>query len=247
MAVVQSVHRAFAILRALSSGPLGVTEVSQRVGLPKSTVARLLAALDEEGAVRQNQVAGRYSLDDGLLDLAGEISGNRNLLAVARSHLLDLVDVIGETSGIGVREGREIYYADHVEFDSQVQIRNWTGEHAALHLVPSGLVFLAHMKIEEVDAYLDDTLEAVTPQSEVDPVKIRQRLGQIRRVGYCWVYQEFAEGLNSVAAPVFNARGEVMAALHVHGPAYRFPDPEQTHDLGILLVATCERMTRQLG
>ena len=53
MAVVQSVHRAFAILRALSSGPLGVTEVSQRVGLPKSTVARLLAALDEEGAIRQ--------------------------------------------------------------------------------------------------------------------------------------------------------------------------------------------------
>jgi len=90
-------------------------------------------------------------------------------------------------------------------------------------------------------------LEAATPQSEVDPVKIRQRLGQIRRVGYCWVYQEFAEGLNSVAAPVFNTDGEVIAALHVHGPAYRFPDPEQTHDLGILLAATCERMTRQLG
>ena len=95
MAIVQSVHRAFAILRALSSGPLGVTEVSQRVGLLKSTVARLLAALDEEGAVRQGQAGGRYSLDDGLLDLAGEITGNRNMLAVARSHLLDLVDSIG--------------------------------------------------------------------------------------------------------------------------------------------------------
>ena len=247
MAVVQSVHRAFAILRALSSGPLGVTEVSQRVGLPKSTVARLLAALDEEGAVRQGQAGGRYSLDDGLLDLAGEIGGNRTLLAVARSHLLDLVDSIGETSGIGVREGREIYYADHVEFDSQVQVRNWTGEHAPLHLVPSGLVFLAHMKTEEVDAYLDETLEVTTAQSEADPVKIRQRLEQIRRVGYCWGHQEFAEDLNSMAAPVFNAKGNLVAALHVHGPAYRFPDPEQTHDLGILLAATCERMTLQLG
>jgi DNA-binding IclR family transcriptional regulator len=103
------------------------------------------------------------------------------------------------------------------------------------------------MKTEEVDAYLDETLEARTAQSEVDPVKIRQRLGQIRRVGYCWGYQEFAEGLNSVAAPVFNTRGDMIAALHVHGPAYRFPDPEQTHDVGILLNATCARMTLQLG
>jgi IclR family pca regulon transcriptional regulator len=103
------------------------------------------------------------------------------------------------------------------------------------------------MKTEEVDAYLDEALEVTTAQSEVDPVKIRQRLGQIRRVGYCWGHQEFAEDLNSMAAPVFNARGNMVAALHVHGPAYRFPDPEQTHDLGILLAATCERMTLQLG
>ena len=67
MPVVQSVHRAFSILRALASGPLGVTEVSDRVGLPKSTVARLLAALEEEGAVPQEHAGGRNSLDDGIL------------------------------------------------------------------------------------------------------------------------------------------------------------------------------------
>ena len=247
VAVVQSVHRAFSILRALASGPLGVTEVSDRVGLPKSTVARLLAALEEEGAVRQEHAGGRYSLDDGILDLAAEISGDRNLVAVARPHLLDLVDSIGETSGIGVRDGREIYYADHVVVDSQVQVRNWTGEYAPLHLVPSGLVVLAHLKSDDLDAYLDQSLEIATPRSEVDPTRIRQRLGEVRRVGYCWVYQEFADGLNSVAAPVFGASGEVIAALHVHGPAYRFPDPERTHDLGIQLAAACDRMSRQLN
>ncbi|MCS5687910.1 MAG: IclR family transcriptional regulator [Actinomycetota bacterium] len=246
MAVVQSVHRAFAILRALSSGSMGVTEVSQRVGLPKSTVARLLAALDEEGAVRQERPGGRYSLDEGLLDLAGEVSGDRNLIAVARSHLLDLVDSIGETAGIGIRDGREVYYADHVMFDGEVQVRNWTGEHAPLHLVPSGLVFLAHMTSDELDAYLEGPLAMTTQHSQVSPSQIRQRLGQVRRVGYCWGYQEFAEGLNSVAAPVFNSRGEVIAALHVHGPAYRFPDPERTHDLGMTLGSACERMSLQL-
>ncbi|MCQ3808891.1 MAG: hypothetical protein KTV16_16725, partial [Acidimicrobiia bacterium] len=55
-------------------------------------------------------------------------------------------------------------------------------------------------------------------------------------LGYAWVYEEFAEGINSVAAPIIEADGTVEAALHIHGPAYRFPNPEHTHDLGNLVI-----------
>ena len=246
VAVVQSVHRAFSILRALASGPLGVTEVSDRVGLPKSAVARLLAALEEEGAVRQEHAGWRYSLDDGILDLAAEISGDRTLVAVARPHLLDLVDSIGETSGIGVRDGREIYYADHVEVDSQVQVRNWTGEYAPLHLVPSGLVVLSHFSEGALDHYLMGDLATTSPKSVSDPSEIRARLSKVRRDGCVWGFEEFAEGLNSVAAPVYGKTGEVAATLHVHGPAYRFPKEDEKNALESRLIEMCRELGRHL-
>ena len=68
---VQSIERAFALLRALATAPYGVTELADQVELPKSTVARLLSALETEGAVAQDELGGEYRLGDGLLDIAG--------------------------------------------------------------------------------------------------------------------------------------------------------------------------------
>ena len=141
---VQSIERAFAILRALAIGPVGVTELADRVELPKSTVARLLSALEDEGVVNQTETGGEYRLGEGLLDLAGATQPGRNLVATARPHLIELSEETGEATGISVLDGREVYYLDHVETESDVQVRSWTGESAPLHAVPSGLAILAH-------------------------------------------------------------------------------------------------------
>ncbi|HKZ24386.1 MAG TPA: helix-turn-helix domain-containing protein, partial [Acidimicrobiia bacterium] len=84
---MQSVERAFAILRALAMAPGGVTELSDRVDLPKSTVARMLATLLEQGAVEQPEAGGAYRLGVSIADLAGGASVIANLVAVAKPHL----------------------------------------------------------------------------------------------------------------------------------------------------------------
>jgi len=229
---VQSIERAFTILRALSVGPLGVTELAERVDLPKSTVARLLSALDDQGAVTQDDTGGEYRLGEGLLEIAGATQPGRNLVATARPHLIELVEATGETAGISVLDGRSVYYLEHVEAEGDVQVRDWTGENAPLHAVPSGLVMLAHFSQRRLDKYLSGELAAITPWTIVDPDAIRERLVAIRSLGYAWVHEEFAEGINSVAAPVFDANGKVDTAIHVHGPAYRFPNPDRAHDVG---------------
>ncbi|NIR39334.1 MAG: IclR family transcriptional regulator [Actinobacteria bacterium] len=244
---VQSIERAFAILRALAIGPVGVTDLAERVKLPKSTVARLLSALEEEGAVTQTESGGEYRLGEGLVDIAGATQPGRNLVATARPHLRELSAEAGETTGISVLDGREVYYLDHVESKSDVQVRNWTGESAPLHAVPSGLAILAHRPEAEVDEYLTGPLEASTRWTMCDAGAIRERLEQIRSLGYVWVYEEFAEGINSVAAPFFEPDGTVEAALHIHGPAYRFPDPDRTHDLGMMVIHAAERMAESLA
>ena len=244
---VQSIKRSFALLRALAVGPVGVTELAERVDLPKSTVARLLASLEEERAVEQTEAGGEYRLGPGLIDLAGSAPRGRNLVAAARPHLLELAESIDEVAGLSVIDGVKVYYLDQTESSSNIQVRDWTGEYAPLHAVPSGLVILAHQPHSVLEEYLAGPLDPCTSWTMTDPGELRDRLEQVRSIGYAWVYEEFAEGINSVAAPIFESDGSVEAALHVHGPAYRFPNPDDTHDQGMALIEAARRLSLQLS
>ncbi|MYL08142.1 MAG: IclR family transcriptional regulator [Acidimicrobiia bacterium] len=244
---VQSVERAFLLLRTLAQGPLGVTDLAERVDLPKSTVARLLSALEAETAVEQVEAGGAYRVGPGLIDIAGAVPAGRNLITAARPHLLELTDSLGEAAGLSVIDHGKVYYLDQTQISSDIQIRDWTGEYSPLHAVSGGLVMLAYLPADQLEEQLAQPLEACTPRTLIDPGAIRDRLAQIRSLGYSWVYEEFVEDLNSVAAPVLNDEGGPLAAIHVHGPAYRFPDPDMAHDHGLAVVAAANRLAAQLS
>ena len=128
MSTVQSVERAFAVLQSLASGPAGVSEVAERCGLPKSTVARLLSTLVEVGAVEQSDALGVYGLGSVLIDLASAASPGNSLISITHPHLVDLVAQTGEAAGLSMLDGFEVYYYDQVDGDHEVQVRDWTGE-----------------------------------------------------------------------------------------------------------------------
>jgi DNA-binding IclR family transcriptional regulator len=222
---VQSITRAFAVLSALADGPIGVTEVAQRVGLPKSTAARLLTALWHEGAVEQEPGGTRYRLGPRIADFAMRHVPTRDLVAVARPPLAELATAVGEVAGISVPDGRVVHYVDQVGTAHQVQVRDWTGSRVPMHAVPSGQVMLAALPSDALDRFLGAGLEAFTPATIVDAAALRERLAAVRSAGHAWVRDEFAEGIASVAAPVTGPDGAVVAAIHVHGPSYRFPAP----------------------
>lgn len=240
---VQSIERAFLILRALSTGALGVTDIADRTGLAKSTVSRLLSALETEGAIEQLEAGGTYRLGAALGDLAGASAPGRNLVASARPLLLELTDATGETSGLSTLDDRTVYYLDHVNSEDDVQVRDWTGEHAPLHSVPSGLVILAHSSIEFVRNYLLSDLEKTTDITVTDPTEITQRLETARNDGYAWIRDEFASGITSVAAPVRDASGRVDAALHIHAPSYRFPAPGAEAEIADRVVEAARKLS----
>lgn len=246
MAGVQSIERAFAILRALAVGPTGVTDLAERINLPKSTVSRLLSALEAEGAVAQDHSGGDYRLGSSLADLIGANASGSHLVSAARPHLLDLAELTNETAGVAMLDGLEVYYLDHVESEHDVQVRNWTGERAPLHAVPSGLVILAAASTSFVEAFLNGPRTRFTPSTVVDPDVIRARIAQARARGHEWVLEEFSLGINSVAAPIVDVDGQVRSALHVHGPSFRFPGERDAAQIGELLTDTAERLSDQL-
>ena len=85
----------------------------------------------------------------------------------------------------------------------------------------------------------------MTQSTLTSAVELQERLTQVRSAGYVWVYEEFAEGINSVAAPVFGPDG-VVAALRVHGPTYRFPNPDRSHDIGLRVAEAAHQLSEQL-
>jgi DNA-binding IclR family transcriptional regulator len=220
--VVQSLERAFAILDEVARRPAGVTAIAERVQLPKSTVARLLATLEDVDAVERFEGA-RWRIGPGVEALTAAVSPERSLIASARPYLVDLVAELGEDAGLGLPDGNEVLYVDQVESDNPVQVRDWTGTRAPMHAVPSGLVLLAEWPDDALEAYLRGGLAALTQRTLTDQARLRRRLVEVRHAGCAWGLEEFAEGIDSVAAPIRDARGKAVAAIHVHGPSYRFP------------------------
>lgn len=243
---VQSIERAFAVLSALVDGPIGVTAVAEQVDLPKSTAARLLASLAREGAVEQIPGGTSYRLGARIVSLASGVIPTRGLIALARPVLVDLASATGEAAGLSVLDGFLVRYIDQVDTGHQVLVRDWTGSRLPIHAVSSGQVFLAHMAPSVVDRFLLGPLERFTPRTLVEPAALNERLRRIQLDGYVWGRDEFAEGINSVAAPIADAAGNVTAAVHVHGPAYRFPKAGAEREIAQRVLSAAGRISTRL-
>ena len=243
--MVQSLERAFAILDEVSRRPAGVTDIADRVRLPKSTVARLLATLEDVEAVERFE-GSRWRIGPGVSALTAAVSPERTLISVVQPVLTDLVAELGEDAGLGLPDGNEILYVAQAMSDNPVQVRDWTGTRAPMHTVPSGLVLLAEWPDDAREAYLAGELAALTRRTTTDPARLRKRLIEVRKAGFAWGLEEFAEGIDSVAAPLRDARGNAIAAIHVHGPAYRFPRAGTEPEVASAVVEAAARVSRLL-
>jgi len=243
---VQSIERAFAVLAALRDGPIGVTDVADRVALPKSTAARLLGSLAREGVVEQVPGETRYRLGPKIVTLAAGVRPTRSLIAIARPDLIELAATADEVAGLSVPDGFLAHYVDQVDSPHPVGVRDWTGTRIPMHAVSSGLVLLAHVLPRDLDRFLAESLQRFTAQTLTDPVLVRRRIRRTQQDGFAWTRDEYADGISSVAAAIANEDGEVVAAVHVHGPSYRFPKRGTEDAITAGVVATAARITERL-
>ncbi|MEE9414810.1 MAG: IclR family transcriptional regulator [Acidimicrobiales bacterium] len=246
MSSVQSVDRAFSLLEAISRRPSGISELSRELDLATSTVARLLDTLEKLSAVeRTNQ--GLFRIGSSILTMAASVDPARNITAVAQTHLVDLVEQLGEVAGLSIEVGYDVHYVTQVDSPNEVQVRDWTGERLPMHVVSSGLVFLAHWDETDLESFLERKLDQFTPDSINDPVELHRRIEQVRKDGFAWTHDELAVGLSSLAAPIYGVAGTIIGALHCHGPSYRFPIAGQEAWITAQVVDRTNRISASLG
>jgi len=249
MATVESVARALKIMiiESLAMSPAGLSETARRVDLPKSTVARLLSTLEDLEAVERDDDGRTYRLGPMVQRMSTAAGGPAQFAGFARPYLEELTETIGEAAGVSIPDGYEVHYIDQTDAKHPVQVRNWTGELIPMHAVSSGLAIMAYWPDEETNRFLNRELERFTAHSVTDPEDIRVRLLQTRERGHVWVHEEFVEGINSVAAPVLERGGLATGAIHVHGPAYRFPGEEEENKIGDAVADAARRLSEAMA
>ena len=245
---VEAVVRAFDILNTISVHPngIGITEIARQTNLHKSTVARLLATLEQIQVVERLPNSSKVQVCAAFTANLIQASNPQTLISLARPYLVELSRLTAEDAGLAVPDGDQAYYVAQVSSDQVVQVRDWTGSRFPLHTVSAGKLFLAHRSEAEQTLYLAQPLATYTKNTITNPDELRHSLSEIRRSGVSWIFDEFAEGLSAVAAPIFGRAGEVVAALSIYGPSYRFPDPKKQEMITQHLQEKSQHLTQRL-
>nr|HID13806.1 IclR family transcriptional regulator [Anaerolineae bacterium] len=246
---LQSVDRAITILKTLgdTTSDLGVTDLSQRLGLPKSTVHRLLTALERGGLVEQDPETGKYRLGVDLVRLAGVVLKRMDLQQVAQPYLHSLAEACKETVNLSILTDDD-KVINIASFPSPRLVLNvgWIGREMLPHSVSSGKALLAYLPEQRVERILAAGLPRFTKQTITDPIRLKEELAQIRRQGYAIAREELEEGLSAVAAPIMNHEGHVVAVISVSGPSFRLAE-ERLVELAEMTREAAKAVSHQLG
>jgi IclR family KDG regulon transcriptional repressor len=246
---VQSVERTIAILKSFSQEKpeRGVNELSQELGLHKSTVSRLMITLERGGLLSRDPETKRYRLGVDLIGMAAQVVSYMDVRQVARPFLRQLAEACQETVNLSVLDtGQIVNLEQFVPPTRQVKNIGWVGRRMRPHCTAAGKVLLAYLPQDELDRTLQGGLEKFTPHTITNPHQLQQELMRVRTLGYAISQEELEEGLNVVAAPIYDHTGQVTASASVAGPAYRITS-KLLPELTTRLMDTTAKISERLG
>ena len=246
---LSSVRNAARLLRAFAptDRDLGVSELATRLALPKSSVHRLLTALAAEGLVERTPPNGRYRLGLRLYELGAIVSSHLDLHEVVSPYLDDLRNRTGETVHVSILDAGEVVYVERRESSHTLRIFRRVGHRNHAHCTSSGKVLLAWLPADERRRiYAEHGLPPHTPQTITDPERLEEELVRVRERGYAENINESELGASSVAAPIRDVSGSVIAAIAIAAPSARF-SRESMRRFASEVVTAAERISSHLG
>lgn len=246
----QTVVRAFDILYCFTEDdpPLSVAEVARRVGLNRTTTHRLLATLEHCRAVQRSASGSHFSLHPHLLQFASIVLKSSDLRTVAQDPMARLWEKTGETVALHVRDrlSRIVFMQMESRHDLKVTYPRM-GEEIPLNLGAPSKAILAFLSEEEVQTFLDiGELTGTTEASITDVPSLVSEIETTRARGYSLSFEERRKGVASIAAPIFDAGGSVIAALNVIGPKIRI-DGDTVEEFASLVRETAQEISGRLG
>lgn len=217
---IQVLGKAFAILEYLSqnSQPKGPTEIAQALQISKTTVHRVLSSLHALGYI-EKQDGGTYRIGVKLVEMASHHINNLELQTEARPILNELHADLQMVVHLGILDGWDVVYVEKMDILPNIRLYAQIGVRVPAYCSSLGKCLLASLSGEELEyLFAENTLEQHTPSTIVTPQEIKQHLRKVRAQGWAMDNEEYVLGNRCIAAPVFDYRGETIAAVSASGP-----------------------------
>lgn len=226
--------------------PIGVGDLSRRLGLPKSTVQRTVTALEACGFTYRAGTPAKWSLTLKVFQIGSRAMRGFDVTTVSAPFLSRLRDETRESVSLVLRDGYRTVIAEHLESPEPVRAHAETGTAFPMNCTSAGKVFLAAADEEFVEEFLSRPLEGLTPRSITDPEQLRADIRRTARRGYGVNVEESRPGIVTVAAAIRGSGGHAVAALVLAAPSARLPG-SRAGSYGERVRETAEAISAKLG
>jgi len=241
---IRAVERALDVLMCFTNQTpeLSMTQISEMVGINKSTVHRLLATLEGKRFVERDAVTGVYRPGIRLVQLTSLTLEQNDLRRLAAPFLHNLCDQFRENVNLAVLDDTDVVYLNVIEGTQRVKLAAASGQRLPAFCTASGKAILAFLPEEKLRDILDHGLTKFTKNTITSEEAFLENLRHTREQGYAISEQEFEDGINAIAAPICH---QPIGSVSIAGPAYRLTR-ERMIELGPDLLKTTNDISKEV-
>lgn len=247
---VPAVNKALDILEAITGsrdGWMGVSELSQLLDMPKSTIHSILNTMRVRGYIEQDPVTRKYGLGVRHVELGSAYRARAQPFELFPTIARQINRECDETVYLAVLDGKDVVYLAKVESSLPLRMAAREGTRFPAHLTALGKSLLSGLTDDELDALYDEgALPARTANSIAILSELKAQLAEVRARRYSRDQRESTEDVECVAAPVQDATGQVIAAISIALPSSRMT-PERFEKLRDLILAGAAEISHRLG
>ena len=232
---IRVLERAYLIIDEVTAGPRTVPELAEKLDIDPATVYRIVRNLSHEGYLRQLDDSYRYGLGFKFLQLGHRLLEEMDLREIARPYLEELSERTGESSFLSLRDRYEVIFVDRVDGMQGIRLSVRVGDRRPLNAGAAGKLLLAYAPKNIIEAVVGDYATKVTDRTIVEEKALRAEIRRIHDAGYAESRGENTPGAGSFAAPIWDARGIVVAGLVLGGPQDRLLNEHHDRNLRAVL------------
>jgi IclR family transcriptional regulator, KDG regulon repressor len=221
---VQAVGRALSLLQnvAESNHPVSIGELVEKSNMNRTTVWRLIGTLENFGFVERDPVTKGYQLGYAANRLAAQATNYSSLIRRARRTMERLRDETQETVLLSVPKHYGTLTVDQIDPEHSIRVVDYVNVYLPLHSTSNGKLLLSTFPSDELDIFLQQPLEKITPFTITSREALIEDVERIRKQGVATSVGELDESENGISAPILDQRNNLVAFLSVCGPSFRF-------------------------
>jgi len=244
---IRAVERALEVLLCFSpeTPELSMTQISEKIGINKSTVHRLLATLQAKRFVERDTTTGLYSPGNRLIQLAFLTLEKNDLHEIAAPYMQRLNDMHLETITLSILDDKDMVYIAVLESPQKVKLAAEPGQRLPAFCTASGKVVIAYSPEDVVQLIIEEGFRKYTSSTISTRETMLHILDLVRQRGFAYSEQEYEEGINAVAAPILDKKNRPLAAIAVAGPTYRLP-VERMMEIGPTVAAIAKEISKEI-